>query len=278
VLSYQHSYHAGNFADVHKHLALVILLRRLLQKDTPLCYVDSHAGRGAYDLTGTEARKTGEAENGILRLSDAAEMPPAVSDYLALVRSFNHGNGIETYPGSAAIAQTLLREQDRAVLLELHPQELPALRRCIGRDRRIAIHARDCHEGLPALLPPPIRRGLVLIDPSYELKNEFRDVASLVSRSLDRWANAVYLVWYPLLAAGQHRLLLDALAERAPPAMLNSEWQLDPRANGMRGSGLVVINTPWQSDLLLADAVGFVRGTLDPHDKGSHTLAWLTSP
>jgi 23S rRNA (adenine2030-N6)-methyltransferase len=277
VLSYQHSYHAGNFADVHKHLALVILLRRLQQKETPLCYVDSHAGRGTYDLGGTEALKTGEAESGILRLSDATEMPPAVSDYLGLVRSFNAGTGIETYPGSAALAQTVLREQDRAVLFELHPQELPALRRSIGRDRRIAIHARDCHEGLPALLPPTIRRGMVLIDPSYELKNEFREVASLVCRSLDRWANAVYLLWYPLLAAGQHRQLLDVLLERAPPAMLNSEWLLDPRASGMRGSGLVIINTPWQSDLQLAGAVDFVRGALDPHDHGSHALAWLTS-
>jgi len=276
VLSYQHSYHAGNFADVHKHLALVILLRRLQQKEAPLCYVDSHAGRGTYDLTGSEARKTGEAENGILRLRDTTEQPAAVSDYLDLVASFNDGEGIRTYPGSAALAQTLLRDQDRAILLELHPQELAALRRFVGKDRRVSIHARDCHEGLPALLPPSIRRGLVLIDPSYELKHEFRDVASLVCKALDHWANPVYLVWYPLLAAGQHRLFLDVLAERAPPAMLNSEWLLDPHANGMRGSGLVIINTPWQSDLQLAEAMDFIRAVLDPHGRGVHTLAWMT--
>lgn len=205
MLSYQHGYHAGNAADVHKHIALVLLLARLQQKAAPLCYVDTHAGRGIYDLTSPEAQKTREAESGILRLARAvaadsaptsmrastsssdstsssastsssvsdsvpASVPPAVSEYLKLVRSFNVGSTLRHYPGSAALARAGLRDGDRAILLERHPQEVAALKRALARDGRISVHARDCYEGLPALLPPPIRRGLVLVDPSYEIK------------------------------------------------------------------------------------------------------------
>jgi 23S rRNA (adenine2030-N6)-methyltransferase len=136
--------------------------------------VDCHAGRGVYDLRGEQARKTREAESGILRLVSPSAAPDAVRDYLDLVGSFNRNADLHTYPGSAALARAVLREQDRAILLELHPQEHSALKRYIGKDRRIGVHARDCYEGLPALVPPAIKRGLVLIDPSYEVKSELR--------------------------------------------------------------------------------------------------------
>jgi len=276
VLSYLHSYHAGNFADVHKHLALVLLLRRLQEKDTPLCYVDSHAGRGLYDLAGAEAQKTREADAGILRLCAAPNPPDTVRDYLDLVASFNDGDAVRNYPGSAALAQGMLREQDRAMLLELHPREFPALGRFIGRDRRIAIHARDCYEGLPALVPPAIRRGLVLIDPSYEIKREYNEAGTLLCKTLDRWGNAVYLLWYPLLAAGRHRFLLNELAKCSPPRMLCSELKIDSGTDALLGSGLVIVNTPWQFETRLRDAMAFVRHVLDPSGKAGHTLRWMT--
>jgi len=276
VLSYLHSFHAGNFADVHKHIALVILLRRLQEKDSPLCYIDSHAGRGIYDLQGEEARTTGEAEGGIRRLQAASDPPGPVRDYLELVASFNEGASTSVYPGSAALARAALRDRDRAILLELHPGEYPALKRFVGPDRRVAVHARDCYEGLPALVPPPIRRGLVLVDPSYEVKHEYRDVAELVCRVVERWATGIILLWYPLLAAGRHRYLLDRLAERALPRMLQSELQMESGAGRLLGSGLVVVNTPWRVDARLGDAMAFVCRALDPGRFDSHTLRWLT--
>lgn len=276
MLSYQHAFHAGNAADVHKHLALVMLLRRLGRKDTPLCYVDSHAGRGVYDLEGGQAQKTGEAGTGILRLAGARSEPEPepVRDYLDLVAGFNEPSHLRYYPGSASLAQALLRAGDRAILLERHPQELAALKRSIGRDGRVGMHARDCHEGLPALLPPPIRRGLVLIDPSYELEGEYEGIVSLLGKALARWANGVYLLWYPLLAEARHRGLLRKLQARCPPRTLISEYRFGARGLGLEGSGLAVVNAPWRFDAELADAMRHVVAALD--GSGAYEQRWLT--
>jgi 23S rRNA (adenine2030-N6)-methyltransferase len=198
LLSYQHGYHAGNAADVHKHLTLVLLLQKLRAKDAAFCFVDAHAGRGLYDLDSEAARKTGEAAHGILKLVAATDPPASVCDYLDLVAGHNRPGSHRFYPGSALLAQALLREQDRALLLELHPQEVLALKEAMARDRRVSVHKRDCFEGLPALLPPRIRRGLVLLDPSYEIRSEYETVIDLLEQSLSRWSNGIYLLWYPL--------------------------------------------------------------------------------
>jgi 23S rRNA (adenine2030-N6)-methyltransferase len=185
MLSYQHVYHAGNPADVHKHLALVMLLRRLRQKEEPFSFIDTHAGRGLYDLESAEARKTREAETGVLRLALTDDAPDSVRDYLSLLSARNRQGPIRFYPGSAAIAHAMLRDEDRAILLELHPQEAAALRQFVRLDRRFSLHVRDCYEALPALLPPPIRRGLVLIDPSYEMKGEYEDIVRQLFAEMD---------------------------------------------------------------------------------------------
>ena len=278
MLSYQHAYHAGNPADCHKHLALVLLLRRLQQKATPLCYLDSHAGGGLYDLESGEAKKTGDAAGGILRLAEAPDPPEAVRDYLDLVRGCNDTAVLRYYPGSASLAQTLLREDDRAILLELHPQEVEALRRSTGRDRRVSVHERDSNEGLPALLPPPIRRGLVLIDPSYEVKDEYEQTARLLGRALERFATGVYLVWYPLLAEERDLRLLRLIADLEQPKTLVSELRFNDSAIGLRGSGLVIVNTPWQVNEALARAMEFVAGALDTDGRTRYEQRWLTPP
>lgn len=275
MLSYQHAYHAGNRADVHKHIALTMLIRRLQRKDAPLCYVDSHAGRGVYDLESPEARKTAEADRGILRLAAAPRPSGAVNDYLKLVAAFERPGSRGRYPGSAALAQALLREQDRAVLLELHPQEVEALRRSVGRDRRVSVHARDCFEGLPALLPAKIRRGLVLIDPSYEVKTEYDDIAALFRRLFERWSSGVYLLWYPLLSEGRHLRLLEALTKAAPPTTLISEYRFARANAGLHGSGLVVVNTPWQFDGELARAMKQVVNVLSPDGAGRYDCRFV---
>lgn len=274
MLSYQHLYHAGNFADVHKHVALVRLLRALQAKPAPLCYVDAHAGSGLYDLSSAEACKTGEAEAGVGELWNADDLPEAVRDYVALLRDFNPGTGLRHYPGSPALAVALLRDDDRAVLMELHPREHATVRDRFKGDRRIAIHMRDSYEGLPALLPPPIKRGLVLLDPSYEIKSEYDDIVELLRKAHRRWENAVYLLWYPLLPEGRHRHLLKQLQSGRVRKILNSELRFSPRERGMHGSGLVIVNPPWQLDEELAQAGEYLAQRLAGGD-GEHVIDWL---
>lgn len=274
MLSYQHSYHAGNFADVHKHVALVRLLRALQAKAAPLSYVDAHAGRGLYDLNSNEARKTGEADAGVCRLWQAGNAPPPVDDFVTLLRNFNNHPEPRCYPGSAALAGALLRNDDRAILMELHPQELAPLRAYFKGDRRIAVHARDSYEGLPALTPPAIKRGLVLLDPSYEVKTEYHAVVDLLRAAHRRWPVAVYLLWYPLLPEGRHRQLLAQLQGSGLRKILNAELRFPPREHGMSGSGLVIVNPPWRFDNELAQAGEFLAQRLAGGD-GEHTVEWL---
>jgi 23S rRNA (adenine2030-N6)-methyltransferase len=269
MLSYQHVYHAGNPADVHKHLALVMLLRRLEQKEKPFCFIDAHAGRGLYDLESAEARKTREAETGVLRLALTDDTPEPVRDYLSLVAARNRQGPIRFYPGSAAIAQAVLRDDDRAILLELHPQEAAALRQFIASDSRFGLHVRDCYEALPALLPPPIRRGLVLIDPSYETKGEYEAIVQLLGRALRRWANGIYLLWYPLLPEARDRLLLRQIEGLTAPKTLISEYSFSAGAKGLQGSGLVIVNSPWQFDRELATAMQYI---IDVLGFGTHSV------
>jgi len=279
VRSYQHAYHAGNAADCHKHLVLVLLLERLQQKATPICYVDSHAGRGLYDLESAEAKKTKDAAGGILRLAAVEDPPAPVRRYLDLVRAHNGPGELRYYPGSAVLAQQMLRDDDRAILLELHPQELSALRIAIGRDPRVGVHERDCQEGLPALLPPraPIRRGLVLIDPSYEVKDEYETSVSLLGRALERFGTGVFLLWYPLLAEERHLRLLRLLGELEPPKTLISEYSFDDRLVGLQGSGLAIVNAPWQFDEALGRAMQYVAAALGEARSGRHEMRWLAA-
>jgi 23S rRNA (adenine2030-N6)-methyltransferase len=280
VLSYQHAYHAGSAADCHKHLALVMLLGKLQEKATPLCYFDSHAGRGLYDLESAEAKKTNDAAGGILRLAVADDPPEPVRAYLDLVRAHNGPAELRYYPGSAVLAQQLLRDDDRAILFELHPQELQALKLAIGRDHRVGVHERDSQEGLPALLPPraPIRRGLVLIDPSYEVKDEYESSVRLLGLALERFGTGVYLLWYPLLAEERHLRLLRLLEELAPPKTLISEYRFGEKLVGLQGSGLAVVNAPWQFEETFGRAMGYVAAALDAGSNGRHQQRWLTAP
>jgi 23S rRNA (adenine2030-N6)-methyltransferase len=278
MLSYQHEYHAGNFADVHKHLCLRVLFESLLKKEKPFCYIDCHAGAGIYDLNGPEARRTAEAAGGIGRLWEGraeASAPPLVA-YLQAVAALNPGGTLARYPGSPEFARQWLRPQDKALLLELHPQAQQALHKNFRADPRISVHPRDCHEGLIALVPPAIRRGLVLLDPSYEVKDEYRQIVALAASAHKRWANAVYAIWYPLLPAARHRDLLAALADSGLARILVSELILGDGQGegGMYGSGIAIVNTPWQVDDALAALVPTVAALLAA-DKGCADLRWL---
>ncbi len=280
MLSYQHEYHAGNFADVHKHLCLRVLFESLLKKDKPLCYIDCHAGAGIYDLDSGEARRTGESAGGIGRLwvHRAGTRAPALAAYLEAVAALNPDGQLRHYPGSPALARQWLRPQDQALLMELHPQAQQALKKNVGLDSRISVHARDCYEGLAALLPPPIKRGLVLLDPSYEVKDEYRQIAALAVKAHKRWPNAVYAIWYPLLPAARHLELLQALERSGLSKILLTELLVagEGETGGMYGSGMAIVNAPWQADEQLAQLLPPVADLLAP-GRGTANLRWLVA-
>lgn len=236
MLSYQHAYHAGGPADLHKHIVLAELIARLTVKPRAISYLETHAGRGLYDLTAAETLKTGEAAQGIDRLAPSPATP--FGRALAAVRA---AAGPTAYPGSPAIARALLRAQDSLTLMELHPAEHAALRKALAGPG-VAIHRRDGLEGGLALAPMTPRRGLVLVDPSYEVKTEYTEVAGFVRRLVAKWPEVAVLVWYPLLPAGRHRELITGLH---PLAVRVDEVRFDPEpARGMTGSGLALLNAP----------------------------------
>ncbi|HMM08413.1 MAG TPA: 23S rRNA (adenine(2030)-N(6))-methyltransferase RlmJ [Paracoccus solventivorans] len=242
MLSYQHAYHAGNLADVHKHALLATALARLAEKPKPLSYIETHAGRGLYDLSGAEAQKTGEAAHGIARAESSGWLPPQhpLNAALASVRA---RFGADCYPGSPLIAAHFLRPGDSAHLAELHPAEHAALAQVAGFAR---LYAQDGFVMANALIPPTPRRGMLLIDPSYEIKADYDRIPGWIARMARKWNVGVIALWYPILPDARHRAMADSLAT-AHPGALRSEVRFPPAraGHGMVGSGMFVINPPY---------------------------------
>jgi 23S rRNA (adenine2030-N6)-methyltransferase len=244
-MNYRHAFHAGNFADVVKHVALTAILLHLRKKETPFAFIDTHAGRGLYDLASTEARKTSESENGIGRLSGVASAPPALATYLDLVA----GAGANRYPGSSLIAAGLLRPQDRLVAIERHPEEVAALEKSIVPFRKARAVEGDGYMVLPGLLPPPERRGLVLIDPPYEKESEFHDAADALAEAHRRFATGIFLLWFPIKSAGDADGFMGELIASGLPRLMRLDIDVAPerRANDgpLAASGLAIVNAPF---------------------------------
>lgn len=241
MLSYQHAYHAGNAADVHKHALLAWSLEYLTRKDKPLTYLESHAGRGLYDLAGAEALKTGEAASGIARVEAGF---PADHPYLRALGEVRRRFGASRYPGSPLLAAELLRPSDRMLLSERHPQEFAALDRAIGH--RAEVFAGDGYAKVRAQVPPEPRRGLLLVDPSYEMDSDYADMPEFLGRVARVWNVGILCLWYPLLQAPRHLAMIASLIARFPGALV-SEALFPPAREGHRmvGSGLFVIRPPW---------------------------------
>ena len=241
MLSYQHMYHAGNLGDVHKHALLAWVLDYLAAKDKPLSYIETHAGRGLYRLDTEAARKTGEAAAGIGRLEQGFDPGHPYRRAIDMVRA---AHGIEAYPGSPLIAAHLLRHADHMTLAELHPQEHAALLAILGR--RATIHRRDGLELGLAICPPMPRRGVLLVDPSYEVKTDYEAMPSFLQEVRRKWNVGVLMLWYPILTAGVHTPMTDRLREDHPDIDL-FEVRFPPIRDGhrMTGSGLAVINAPF---------------------------------
>lgn len=266
MLSYRHSFHAGNHADILKHLTLITLLDKLRSKDKPFVFIDTHSGSGLYDLQSDQARKTGEAESGAGRIWQQTGTDPCLQAYLEMLREYNPGSRLRRYPGSPAIAQGRLRADDRMILMELHNNEIELLRANFQHDARISIHHRDGFEGVVALSPPPVRRGLVLIDPAYELREDYDLAVKTCEKLLRRWAQGIVVVWYPLLGKTRDRgaWLRDRFGQKKFPDLLNLELLVGEQSadTGMHGSGMLIINTPWQTDQLLEASLNSLSSML----------------
>ena len=273
MLSYRHAFHAGNHADVLKHFVLVCLLRHLAQKDKPFWVIDTHAGAGAYGLDAGYATQNAEFESGIGRLWHWEQLPPALADYVDLVRAMNPAGELRFYPGSPYLTAKLLRPQDRLRLYEMHPTDVDLLGKTFQGDKRILVTRGDGFAGLKALLPPPPRRALALIDPSYEIKKtDYRAVADAVADSLRRFAGGTYAIWYPVLALpAAHQLpeLLRKAAQAAKASWLDVQLRvnLPPKAGfGMYGSGMFVVNPPYTLPGLLEPALPLLVDALGLDD------------
>ena len=242
-LNYRHRYHAGNVADVFKHCVLTQALQSLQAKDTPFCVIDTHAGSGVYRL-----EAPGEFEHGIGRLWPERAAWPALAGYFAAIERLNTDGCLRFYPGSPFIIRDFLRPQDRAVLLELHPQEVADLKANLGSGvGRIGVHHTDAWSGLKGFVPPKENRGLVLIDPPYEQQDEFERIALSLARALKHWRNGIYLAWYPIKGRRPVETFYTALRDLGAAAsvveFITLPLDVEQRLNG---SGMALINPPWR--------------------------------
>lgn len=263
MLSYRHAFHAGNYADVLKHATLVQILRYMTQKDKPLCYLDTHAGAGFYSLKSPEAAKTGESERGIGLLWQVPELPSALADYRACVAAAC-GRHLTAYPGSPWFAQHLLRADDRLVLCELHPADRAQLERTFRGSANARCYAEDGWAKSLALTPPPERRGLVLIDPSYEVKDDYRKAAEHLAALYRKFATGVYAIWYPIADPARTETLLKRVRNSGVRRILRLEIGLtrDHLQPGMTGTGMLVVNPPWNLAETMAPALQWFAARL----------------
>ena len=287
MFSYRHAFHAGNHADVFKHIVLQQVLLYMEQKATPFYYIDTHAGAGAYPLTGTMSEKSGEAKLGVLRLSSAQHPPMAVAQYLELLRAVNPGSRFTVYPGSPYIAQLLLRPQDRIRLFEMHPSDYQTLQGNVQqwskfkgaprpeRGKRIMVVRSDGFASLKSLLPPPSRRALVLIDPPYEVKRDYRMAVDALSDALRRFPTGVYAIWYPVLQRLESRRFAGWLKEAADKEWLHLTFRVAspvPDGTGFTASGMFIVNPPWRLADTLRDTLPYLVKVLGRDEGADFTV------
>ena len=272
MLSYRHAFHAGNHADVLKHFIEVQLLRYLAQKDRPFWFIDTHAGAGCYQLEKGYATQNAEYEGGIARLWDRDDLPAPLAEYVALVKRINPDGQMKLYPGSPLIALELLRNQDRMRLFELHPTDREILRQNFsGHGKQVLIQEADGFGALKALLPPPPRRALVLIDPSYEIKLDYQRVISALSNGLKRFANGIYAVWYPQVQRIEATRLPWQLKLLPVKSWLNVSLSVRAPSEdgfGMHGSGMFIINPPWLLHGVLQEVMPYLAEVLGARAPG----------
>lgn len=267
-MNYRHAYHAGNFADVFKHIVLVGLTQSLLRKDSAFCFLDTHAGSGFYDLSSDAAQKGKEFENGIKKLFAQENPPELVKQYLECITDPLQ------YPGSPLIVQHFLRPQDRMILSELHPEEYQQLKRLFARNKQVAVHNQNGYDCIKAFLPPKEKRGFVLIDPPYEKPDELMQLTRILPEALRRWESGIFALWYPIKNREAIERFHQTLQEKIEEPILTVELSIYPEniTTHLNGSGMVIINPPWQLDQTLEDTLPWVWKALSINKQGRYHL------
>lgn len=260
MYSYQHRYHAGNFADLHKHVVLLAVLAALQKKNTPFCVLDAYAGEGLYNLNCKESQKNKEYLSGFGKVQTEQDVPCLIQELLNIAKAYQTVDQPFIYPGSPAIIHAKLRPQDQAIFIENHPAAYIQLKKNLGRKAQTHIHKRDAMEAISALVPFKEKRGLIFLDPSYEVKEEYQIIGDLIQRAYLKFPQGIYMIWYPLLQAGRHTVLCADLKRRFQN-IWQHEWAplaVEDNMGGLYGSGIIIINPPWRLDQEVEESLRFL--------------------
>jgi len=268
LLSYRHAFHAGNFADVLKHSVLTLVLEYMTRKEKGFLYVDSHSGAGMYQLSDEYAQKTGEYKDGIAKLIDSDaqndDIPEPLIEYIELIKRLNLGADLNIYPGSPGIARQFMRRQDSSHLFELHPTDIEHLTDFCQRWRKVFVKQSDGYQGVLSLLPPPSRRGVVLIDPPYELKEDYSKAVKTIIKGYKKFATGIYILWYPVVKRELVEQMKSQFQASDVKNLLQVEFCLteDTEEYGMTGTGLFIVNPPWQLAQQLSEILPYLKTKL----------------
>ncbi|WP_265410956.1 23S rRNA (adenine(2030)-N(6))-methyltransferase RlmJ [Actinobacillus pleuropneumoniae] len=278
MLSYRHSFHACNHADVVKHIVQLLILQSLKQKDKGFLYLDTHSGVGRYSLLSAESEKTGEYLEGVARLWERTDLPEEVALYINELKKINKGEKLRHYAGSPLLAVNQLRPQDRAILTELHPNDFPLLRQEFAKKDNVVTKRENGFQQLKSALPPKERRGFVLIDPSYELKEDYELVVKAIEEGYKRFATGIYAIWYPVVLRQHTKRIVRGLADSGIRKILQIELAVRPDSDqrGMTASGMIVINPPWQLESQMKKVLPYLAEVLVPEGTASWTVSWIT--
>lgn len=277
MFSYRHSFHAGNHADVLKHIVLIAIIRSLQQKEKGFLYIDTHAGVGHYQLSSYESNKTAEYLEGIARLWENTDLPPLIADYIDQIRAINRNGQLRYYAGSPLLAANLLRPQDNGLFTELHPSDFPLLRNNFKQYKQIRCQRDDGYQQLKAELPPATRRGLVLMDPPYELKEDYQRVVESLLEGYKRFATGTYAIWYPVVLRQHIKKMLKSIESSGIRKVLQIELAIRPDSDqrGMTASGMIVVNPPWTLEQEVRDVLPYLTEKLVPQGTGSWQVYWV---
>jgi 23S rRNA (adenine2030-N6)-methyltransferase len=275
MLAYRHAFHAGNHADVLKHCVLRQILLYMNQKDKPYWVIDTHAGAGMYSLASDYANTKSEYLDGVARLWECDDLPPVLNDYMNLIQLCNNKGDWSLYPGSPEVIRRSIRVDDRMRLFELHPTDFEILQENFERDRQAKLFKSDGFASLKALLPPPTRRAVIFIDPPYEIKTDYSKVVDALEEGLARFAEGVYVIWYPILTRGDHIRMIESLRKLSEKTLniAMTVQEPDEKGFGMLGSGLFIINPPWTLKDSIQDIMPYLVDKLAQYPGASYEIS-----
>ncbi|MFZ9264432.1 MAG: 23S rRNA (adenine(2030)-N(6))-methyltransferase RlmJ [Polynucleobacter sp.] len=275
MLAYRHAFHAGNHADVLKHCVLQQILLYMNQKDKPYWVIDTHAGAGMYSLASEYANTKSEYLDGVARLWECDDLPPVLNDYMSLIQLCNNKGDWSLYPGSPEVIRRSIRVDDRMRLFELHPTDFEILQENFERDRQAKLFKSDGFASLKALLPPPTRRAVIFMDPPYEIKTDYPKVVDALEEGLSRFAEGVYVVWYPILTRGDHIRMIESLGKLSEKTLniAMTVQEPDEKGFGMLGSGLFIINPPWTLKATMQTVMPYLVEKLAQYPGASYEIS-----